>query len=406
MKILAISFNLIALLLFGIMFEEVNIEHIVPENVEMGNEFVVTVSLEKNGVEGYAKYQAEFPEGVIAKVVDKGSAKFKFEDNKVKFIWMNLPTEEKFEVSYRVIVNKSDITEVPVAGTFSYLSDNQRMTIDVLRKNVFMGPLTQPSTPAANAMVAINRNVTSLGDNQYKVELNIQSSDVSGFAKIQDIIPSGATVSSLSNNDAVFSVVNTKVKFVWMTFPTENGNFTVAYKLDLNNASSQNANDLMGEFAYIEGDESKKIAITSGGSPVAATTQKPKTTSTNTSATVAVATKPAAKKTSKPKKVTSTPAPETGVSYKVQIMAAHKSVNVGSYFSKNYRFNDGVQIDLHEGWNKYLTGGFGTYVDARNKRNNIRNNYKFDGPFVVAYNNGERITVQEALMITHQQWVN
>ena len=44
------------------------------------------------------------------------------------------------------------------------------------------------------------------------------------------------------------------------------------------------------------------------------------------------------------------------------------------------------------------------YKKARNKRESL-GSYKFPGPFVTAYNNGDRITVQEALMITKQDWV-
>ena len=62
-------------------------------------------------------------------------------------------------------------------------------------------------------------------------------------------------------------------------------------------------------------------------------------------------------------------------------------------------------MDMHEGWHKFTVGQFNRYKEARNHRENVRSNNKIVGPFVTAYNQGTRITVQEALMITKQQWV-
>lgn len=395
-KLLTITVNLIALLLFGVLFEDVSVEQDLPDNVELGNEFVVTVTIDKDDIDGYAKYQAVLPKGVTAKVVDKGTAKFKFEDNKAKFIWMNLPKEESFKISYRVIVNDANLKEVPVAGTFSYLSDNQRMTVDVMTKSVVIGPMDKPATPPANAVVRVTREIQNIENDLYQVNLAIIYKDVHGFAKIQDVIPAGASVKMVEANESVFSIVNTKVKFVWMNFPEDKEQINVSYTIDLSGAVSKNINDLAGEFAYIEGDESKKVLIANpSGVDLVASNEPAKTEVKNET-----------KKTPKSIPVTNTPIPENGVVYKVQIMAAHKSVDVNSYFSSKFKFTDNVQIDLHEGWSKYLTGGYDKYVSARDKRNNIRSSYNFRGPFVVAYNDGERITVQEALMITRQKWVN
>ena len=395
-KLLTITFNLLALIIFGVFFEDVSVEQDLPDNVELGNEFVVTVTIQKDDFDGYAKYQVELPSGVTAKYVDKGTAKFKFEDHKAKFIWMNLPKEESFKVSYRVIVNDKSLKEVPVSGTFSYLSDNQRMTVDVMTKTVVIGPLDKPATPQANAVVSVTRDIQNIENDLYQVNLKIKYTDVRGFAKIQDIIPAGASVKPVEAGGSVFSIVNTKVKYVWMNFPEDDGEINVSYRIDLANAKSKNINDLAGEFAYIEGDESKKVMIGNpSGVDLVASTEPAKTE-----------VKKETKKEKKSIPVTNTPAPQNGVVYKVQIMAAHKSVNVNSYFSSKFKFNENVEIDLHEGWSKYLTGEYGKYLEARNKRNNIRSSYNFRGPFVVAYNDGERITVQEALMITRQKWVN
>ena len=66
----------------------------------------------------------------------------------------------------------------------------------------------------------------------------------------------------------------------------------------------------------------------------------------------------------------------------------------------------GVSIERHEGWIKYVTGKHSDYRSAHDQRDGfVRAGHNFRGPFVTAYNNGDRITVQEALMITHQKWV-
>ena len=51
-----------------------------------------------------------------------------------------------------------------------------------------------------------------------------------------------------------------------------------------------------------------------------------------------------------------------------------------------------------------IQGRFDQYKEARNKRNDLNSN-EFPGPFVTAYNFGKRITVQEALIISKQNWI-
>jgi hypothetical protein len=101
---------------------------------------------------------------------------------------------------------------------------------------------------------------------------------------------------------------------------------------------------------------------------------------------------------------TSIPSPETGVSYRVQIAAGPNTVGK-QYFRTRHQFSEDFIIENHEGWVKYTTGTHKQYRGARDERERINASYNFDGPFVTAYNEGERITVQEALMITNQDWL-
>ena len=98
------------------------------------------------------------------------------------------------------------------------------------------------------------------------------------------------------------------------------------------------------------------------------------------------------------------PTGKSNVYFRVQISAGHKIVNTKYYF-KRLNIRDNVIVEQIAGWYKYTIQKFETYITARNQRNNIWNESTLKDAFVVAYNGRKRITVQEALMITNQKWV-
>ncbi len=269
--------------------------------------------------------------------------------------------------------------------------------------------------------VSGKRTITMVSETELLVEVVVQKGAIRGFGKLQETLPVGFTAMEKSSSEAIFTAQDRIAKFVWLNLPASN-EVKIAYKLRC--SSAQPGHHIVnGEFGYLLNDETQKVALGSSGFDIgpeayaaylAAEEAKAAAIAANDVAverSVEPVTQPAPEVSTaknpdpvatRPNRI---PAPETGVTYKVQITAAHREVGT-AYFQARHRFGGDFGIERHEGWIKYTTGRYAAYKDARDQRQAfVSAGHQFPGPFVAAYNNGERITVQEALMITQQRWV-
>ncbi len=273
------------------------------------------------------------------------------------------------------------------------------------------------------------RSITKQKAGTFLVEIEVDKRGLEGFAKVQDQIPEGFEATGKQTEGAVFSFEEQKAKFVWMKLPPGD-RLTVSYQLK---ADGSNTGDLKisGEFSFLgENEESVTRSIPASdlsaeeaapalaqkaeeeGADKGAQQEKPDEDQEEKDAGEKAEKEAQEEATAQDtqeseeqeKDVTDVPGPEEGVGYKVQIVAGHDPVP-DDHIANVYDFQKSYEIERHEGWLKYTTGSFDIYKDARDRRVELRGNYDFPGPFVTAYNEGNRITVQEALMITKQEWV-
>ena len=483
LKQIIILFNLLSFIIItAILPADIKVETKLPENSSfvIDSTYIVGVDITKGPIYGFAKFQQNIPDGYIAQPVETADASFTFADGKIKFIWMAIPEIEHVKISYALTATSDSPAEGLIDGKLSYIEDNERKSYDIPSIPI-KAVSDDPVVEKIPAIASVNRTVKSLGNNEFEVVLSIEQQGVEGFGKLEEYMPEGAEASVINNNKAVFSQVDEKSKFVWMSVPKEDS-FEVSYKVKSESDISNDLSSMEGNFSFLDGNETKTVAVL-GGAPiesavvVAANTENENEEeissskgSSDSDAMVAEASKiieekaseiavvePEIAEASKEEKVEieeskeaaveekalaevktiepvvekveeeevaevveketpkeqlvaskkekmNIPDPETGVSYKVQITAGKKLVS-DAFLRKLYKYKEEYNVENHEGWVKYTTGDFDVYKGARDKREQLASaGHNFPGPFVTAYNEGARITVQEALMISNQKW--
>ena len=457
-------FTSVALLFSAILADGVVIDHNLPANLQPGENTTVIVNINKGEVTGFAKLQLEIPAGLTARAIKKSGASFTFSGQKAKFIWMTLPATQEFQVEYELEANINANGSKVIEGQFSYIKENERVdydlspqiisvgTEDVLVDNTTDETQTEANNTSDNTTtqlqsdVVCTRTLTPLGDGKYFVEVSVYGVETDGFAKIREEISAGFRIKEDASGEAIVTLEENGIKYVWFEQPSD-PNHSVSYTLT--STSTSEFPEIDGKFSYVANNQPMEISIVQqeminsrdfGGNdtePGTETTINPN--EGNTEEVIVIegdkvnelaievamnATEDQLEEIKKPvlevaantplveeevyadssTDTTNTPSPEEGVNYKIQLAATHKYV-AASKFKTNHKFAAAIQTENHEGWTKFVTGSHNEYKSARDARNNINAEYsKFNGPFVTAYNNGERITVQEALMVSKQKW--
>ena len=518
-KTISVLFSYVAFLLLGLFTSDtVLIENNTPAMIAPGIRSEVSVNVRKGDVQGFSKLELTLPDGFVATPGEIKGASFTFSGDKAKFVWMNLPEEEMFTITYFIESEPGIDGAYEIKGTFSYVKQNKREDIYIPTRTIVVkqdAPTGVEATLAEAPVVRVEapvlemsceRRIERLADNEYLVKLKVNNNKIVGFGKILEILPDNCSTNRDNDGGAIITQDANSIKFVWFEVPvastfevsyrvmcisdgtvpvirgqvsyTENGNpFTVDVvqveapadlgtqianqtnaagtdsTLAAANSTTGNNQTAVTQDSTTTGNVSStgdgnNAQQTTGETQIAAntnTTQQNTSTIGNnggnqvvigngvdTNSTAQTTQNPADSRSSEQQQidkkgdknavgnenpndvsavvdntkvtVKSIPSAEKGITYKVQILAAHRVVDK-TYLKKKFSFDQDFNIENHNGWIKYTAGSYAQYKDARDARVKITSeSSNLPGPFVTAYNDGERITVQEALLISKQLW--
>ncbi|HXP50951.1 MAG TPA: hypothetical protein VN922_13410 [Bacteroidia bacterium] len=494
-KYLVLLFNLIGLFIYQVFMQSsVTVTQTAPPNANPGSSFTVEVTINKGAASGFAKYQADLPQGFTATAVEKQGATVLSSGNAIKYIWASLPGDATLKISYTVTVDPTVSGNQNIGGKFLYVLDNVKTEADAAPQTITIGsgpavasnnppPSNQapnnpppanpdisannppPSNPAPNNPPPSNpvpnnpppanpvpNNPPPSGDGgnspaapavcgvfasrslstssvapggSITVSVTVHKGGLAGFAKLEEKVPDGFTATEGNKGSASFTFVDGKMKLVWLSLPTDSV-FTVTYNLNAG-AGASGSQLLTGKFAFVCNGEAKPyqingtsftvsgtpIASNGGGTPPNNGGGTPPNNGGGTPPNNGGGTPPNNGGGTPPNNGGGTPPNNGGgipnangctALYYVQVMALQNDRSV-AFVKGYYKITESVDKRDENGLHKYVASKkFSEYKGARDHREQLKNGNGVKDAFVVAYNGGKRITVQEALMMCNQQW--
>jgi len=307
-----------------------------------GDNFIVTISTKIENHKGFARIKEELPTNVNASAIQTAGAIFKNVDGFAKFIWTEIPDTIK-EITVKYMLNNmiKSDSSFSIVGVYS----SEKLISEGYNTGIIIKETIYTPTEKNNEILTLeNENISETNN----VEIKEISNEENEVVKQEDNQIKEDTLSDEKNQ--------IKEELASNTISKDN------QKIEVGKSKKDTVYEIIEEEKIVNKAANKQ-------NQNVVTSQKI----------------------------------NNNIDYKVQILAAHRIIN-SSYLSKKFDYKGVYEIESHMGWIKYTIGNYSEYKKARDTRNEIKK-HEFPGPFVSAYNYGERISVQEALILSKENWI-
>ncbi len=354
-------------------------EHDLPGDIEVGQTHLVTWSLDIFDCEGFARFQIQFPEGIDVQPAETANASFSFEDGKAKFIWMELPPKNTLEVSLKIAADDR-FEGGSVTQWFSFIRDGRRKDVEFEPHHLARKETAVAARNAESSEFQVLRKWTATTKRSGTMTVTISGHEPGQFLKLTEVLGPHDAASILEDSDCqIRDAFDDQLVFIWQAAPNT-PEIIVKYTLRGGEPLSVGGrvSTILDNVAVEQSIEAMESMAETGSS---------------------------ASVSSAPSE--SSPEPEPSVediAFRIQILATHAEVSTNAV-KRIYAYPGDVRLERHSEWHKFTTGYHSTYKAARDNRVELSTHHTFPGPFVAAYRKGQRITVQEALLVSKQNWI-
>ncbi|MBN8696028.1 MAG: hypothetical protein J0L87_05820 [Bacteroidetes bacterium] len=88
------------------------------------SEAIIEVIINKGNASGFAKLIETIPAGCTASLNEAQGASFTFADGKAKFVWVSMPTQPEYKISYKLAISAPAPGQA-IDGVFSYIENDE-----------------------------------------------------------------------------------------------------------------------------------------------------------------------------------------------------------------------------------------------------------------------------------------
>jgi len=360
--------------------QDVSVGIIAPSSGNQGQEFEISITVNKADVTGFARLQLDVPPGFTVKAGQTNGSTFSFKDNKIRFLWMSLPAERTLKVSCLATADQTVSGNISIEGSFSYVLNNETQRYAIPSQVISFGG----ASIASNDVAAEQEAARLEQERQERLQKEKEEHDRIEREKAEREAREEAE--RLAQQYAVSQQEG----------ETENHDLKTSEQ-DLPNTSE--TIDVQPEVTTT----SSSTSTSSDYSSTSSTSTTPETTSTTQEASTSTSTSEVSTSTTSEENYTpvvTTTTRKGAVEYKVQV-GAYKTSPAQGYYRKlensitDHRLEKSNDPD---GFVRYYIGSFDTFtsVDSFHRRV-MQLGYS---SFIIAKKDGNRITIKEAKEIS------
>ncbi len=108
-------------------------------NIEPAGDVTVSVTIHRGSITGFAKLEEEIPTGFTATEGEKQNSTFKFENGKASYLWLALPSDSIFTVSYKLTALSTASGQQTITGKFLYTANDERQEVPIAPSTISVG---------------------------------------------------------------------------------------------------------------------------------------------------------------------------------------------------------------------------------------------------------------------------
>ena len=117
---------------------------VFPNEIKKGQSIIVSITVKKEGEEGFAKLMETIPDDFKAEELNSATGNFICEDGKLRIIWLTMPDGESFRAEYKLVYEGSSLGSFKLDGKFYFVKDGKRSEFSLSNTSFKISKETAP----------------------------------------------------------------------------------------------------------------------------------------------------------------------------------------------------------------------------------------------------------------------